>query len=388
MHLASARRATSSCPCGFEPASPRSAEEGRWDFRSRVMSLSDLHVQQVRCIEAAELALHPGFNLVWGSNGAGKTSLLEAVFLLGRGRSFRTRHSEQLIRRSAQRLTVFGRAAGPIERAVGFAFDRDTGVEARVDGLPVKSLADLTRAVPVQVIDPGIHKLIEEGSHRRRRWLDWAVFHVEHDFGAQWYRYSRTLRQRNAALKTRAADARPWERDLVTAGEQVARARRTVLHELEQHWRHVVLALDCPRADLEYVSGWPEGMALADALERARARDQMRQTTTVGPHRADIRLSIDGKPARDVLSRGQQKLMAAALSVAQLRLLKESSGIVPTLLLDDPAAELDASHLAAFVEQISALGCQLVATALQPVIQGFEVPDRVFHVEQGRVRPV
>ncbi len=352
------------------------------------MSLSDLHVQQVRCIEAADLALHPGFNLIWGDNGAGKTSLLEAIFLLGRGRSFRTRHSEQLVRRSAQCLTVFGRMAGPIGRGVGFAFDRDTGVEARIDGLPIKSLADLTLAVPVQVIDPGIHKLIEEGSPRRRRWLDWAVFHVEHDFGEHWYRYSRTLRQRNAALKTRAADARPWEPDLVMAGEHIARARRAVLHELERHWRDVMVALDCPRADLDYIPGWPEGTTLAGALDRARARDEMRQTTTVGPHRADIRLSIDGKPARDVLSRGQQKLVAAALSLAQLHLLKESGALVPTLLLDDPAAELDATHLAAFVEQISTLGCQLLATALQPKIQGFPVPDRVFHVEQGRVRPV
>ncbi len=352
------------------------------------MSLSELHVQHLRCIEAAELELSPGFNLIWGDNGAGKTSLLEAVFLLGRGRSFRTRHTEQLIRRSTQRLTVFGRTAGPIERGVGFAFDRDTGVEARFDGLPVKSLVDLTLAIPVQVIDPGIHKLIEEGSHRRRRWLDWAVFHVEHDFGEHWYRYARTLRQRNAALKIRPSDARPWERDLATAGERITHARRRALHDLERHWRQVTARLDCPQADLDYMPGWREGITLAEALDSARARDEMRRTTSAGPHRADIRLSIAGKPAREVLSRGQQKLMAAALSLAQLRLLKESVGLVPTLLLDDPAAELDATHLGAFVEEISTLGCQLLATALQPKIQGFQVPDRVFHVEQGRVRPV
>jgi DNA replication and repair protein RecF len=352
------------------------------------MSLIELQVENLRCVESAQLALHPRCTLIWGENGAGKTSLLEAAFLLGRGRSFRSRQTEQLIRRPAPKLLIFGRTDGPHPHALGLEFSRDHGVQARLDGQDVKSLADLTLAFPVQVIDPDIHKLIEEGGRRRRRWLDWAVFHVEPQFGEAWYRYARALRQRNAALKSRPADARPWEAELIAQGERISAARRQVLAQIEPHWATALASMDCPAARLAYAQGWPDAQGLEEALRHARARDEARQTTTVGPHRADVRIWVEQKSARDVLSRGQQKLVAAALTLAQLHLLSQHAGLVPTLLLDDPAAELDARHQAGFVAEISRLQCQLILTALQPEIPGFTQPDRVFHVEHGRVRPL
>lgn len=352
------------------------------------MSLAELHIQNLRCIEAAQLELHPRCTLIWGGNGAGKTSLLEAAFLLGRGRSFRTRQTEQLIRRNAPGLRVFGRVHGRMPHAVGFELDRERGTEARIDGQSARSLTDLTLAFPVQVIDPEIHKLIEEGGRRRRRWLDWVVFHVEPQFGEAWSRYARALRQRNAALKSRPSEARPWESELITQGERLSTSRRQVLAQLEPHWRAAAAAMDCPPAMLSYGQGWPDALDFQEALDAARHRDEARQATTVGPHRADLRLTVHGRPARDVLSRGQQKLMAAALTLAQLRLLSDAAELLPTLLLDDPAAELDAAHQAGFVTEISRLRCQLIITALQPDIPGFTQPDRLFHVEQGRVRPV
>jgi DNA replication and repair protein RecF len=352
------------------------------------MSLTEIQVQNLRCIDSTRLELHPRCTLIWGGNGTGKTSLLEAAFLLGRGRSFRTRQTEQLVRRTAQRLTVFGRTAGAIAHGVGFEFDRSEGAQARIDGQSAQSLADLTLAFPVQVIDPDIHKLIEEGGRRRRQWLDWAVFHVEPQFREIWFRYARALRQRNAALKNRPAEARPWDAELLEQGERIDAARRRVVAELVPHWHATLAALDCPHGALTYMAGWSATLAFGEALQAARSRDEARQATTVGPHRADLRITVDHKPARDVLSRGQQKLMAAALTLAQLRLLAAATEIIPTLLLDDPAAELDAAHQASFVAEVSRLRCQLVITALQPEIPGFIQPDRVFHVEQGEARSV
>ncbi len=160
------------------------------------------------------------------------------------------------------------------------------------------------------------------------------------------------------------------------------------MEQMQPYWRHVVSRLDCPAGEVQYFRGWGAQQPLAEALEASRARDEARGLTHVGPHRADLLIRVDGKLAREVLSRGQQKLMAVALMLAQLQLLREASSTTPTLLLDDPAAELDAVHLGHFVGQIALLGCQLVITSLQPETPAFGAPDRVFHVEQGRVGPV
>ena len=355
------------------------------------MILSELTVRDLRCIEQAELSLHPGRNLIWGGNGSGKTSLLEGIFLLGRGRSFRTRNSERLVRHGRERLVVFGRTensgpeTGGLVHAVGVEVDRREGTRARVDAGAVASLADLSRVFPVQVVDPEIHKLIEEGGRRRRRWLDWAVFHVEPQFAEWWLRFARAVRQRNAALRTRSGGTKPWDLEVAALGERISEARRSVIEQMQPYWHDVVAGLDCPAGELQYFRGWGAQHSLAEALEASRGRDELRGLTHAGPHRADVLIRVGAKPAREVLSRGQQKLMAVALTLAQLRLLKAVCGTTPTLLLDDPAAELDAQHLTHFVHQIAPLGCQLIITSLQPETAAFGAPDRVFHVEQGRV---
>lgn len=334
--------------------------------------------------------MHPGHNLIWGGNGSGKTSLLESIFLLGRGRSFRTRNSERLIRHGQDRLVVFGRTSSPGrvgESAVGVQVSRAGGTVARISGTAAASLTELTQVFPVQVIDPGIHKLLEEGGHRRRRWMDWGVFHVEHQFGDWWLRYTRALKQRNAALRTQPAQAAVWDPELARLGELIADARRRYVAGLLPYWRESVLALSGLEPELHYFQGWAQDVSLAEALAGSKARDEARRVTHPGPHRADIVVRLNGRPAREVLSRGQQKLVAVAMTLGQLNLLQETTQTIPTLLLDDPAAELDGNHLRRFIDQVMRLRSQLVLTSLHPESQLFGIPDRVFHVEQGRVQP-
>ncbi len=351
------------------------------------MSLAFISVEAVRCLEKAELALHPEQNLIWGANGSGKTSILEAMFLLGRGRSFRTRNTERVIRHGESQLVVFGRTAGP-ERTVGLQGARAAATIARVDGAPVASLAELSQVFPVQVIDPGVHKLVEEGSARRRRWMDWAVFHVEHGFVEVWTRYRRALRQRNAALREDPEHAAFWDPELIQLGETLAESRRRCLEQLQPHWQATARALLGREVELVYARGWARDSTLLEALQVSRPRDLARGVTHAGPHRADVHLRLDGLPAREVASRGQQKLIAVAMILSQLDMLREQFATIPTLLLDDPAAELDSLHLSAFIEQVLRLRCQLILTSLGPHPAIFSAPDRLFHVEQGRVRPV
>lgn len=352
------------------------------------MTLDELAIDDFRCIQRAELRLHPRLNLIWGDNGSGKTSLLEAIFLLGRGRSFRTRTSEQLIRHGRDQLVTFGRLSGELPRALGVQVSRSEGTVAKLDGQFTDSLAELAQAFPVQVIEPGVHKLVEESGHRRRRWLDWAVFHVEPGYVQTWSRYSRALKQRNAALRRTPQHSHVWDPEIARDGEVLAASRSALLERLQPFWSHTVQALTGLEVDLTHYRGWSTEHSLAEALALSTERDRLRGLTHDGPQRADIRVRVNGRPAREVLSRGQQKLVAVAMILSQLQLLRDVAGTVPTLLLDDPAAELDHAHLERFIALVQRTDSQLVTTSLHANAQLFGVPDRVFHVEQGRVQPL
>jgi DNA replication and repair protein RecF len=353
------------------------------------MSLSEITVTNLRCIEHAELRLPRGLTLIHGGNGSGKTSLLEGMFVLGRGRSFRTRNSERLIRRGQTHMRVTGEIQVPaLPIRLGFEVDRSAGTSARIAGRPTETLAELSRVFAVQVIEPGIHRLVEEGGYRRRRWLDWAVFHVEPHFVDAWLRYSRVLKQRNAALKNQAGTVTVWDAELGRLGETITESRQRLLNRLHPYWEAAVSALSGLEVELHYQRGWSQDHTLAEALAASRAADELRRQTHAGPHRADVAIRLHGRPARDVLSRGQQKLVAVAMTVAQLRLLRDATQMTPTLLLDDPAAELDCERLQRFIDEVASLQCQLVVTSLHAESRLFGTPESTFHMEAGRVQPI
>jgi DNA replication and repair protein RecF len=349
------------------------------------MSLAELRIENLRCIEAASLEFSPELNLVAGENGAGKTSILEAIFLLGRGRSFRTRNSERLIRHGQPRLTVYGRTDGVPPRQAGIEIAADGGTRARINGEEAGSLLELSGVLPVQAIDPEIHKLVDQGPERRRRWLDWLVFHVEPSFGVYWSRFNRALKQRNAALRSGSGAFDAWDGELITNGIAITEARRRTLDRLLPRLDETFQRFGGLDVAVGFSSGWAVDVALAEALALHRERDRQRGTTTTGPQRADVTLRRGHRAARETLSRGQQKLTAVAMIVTQLQLLQEEQGMRAVLLLDDPAAELDEKNLQRLFAELSSLRCQMIATSLTPETALFQAPKATFHVEQGRV---
>jgi DNA replication and repair protein RecF len=348
------------------------------------MTLAELRISNLRCVEGAALEFEPELNLIAGANGAGKTSILEAIFLLGRGRSFRTRNSEKLIRHGQHSLTVFGRTGGPSVQTAGVEVTRH-GTRARIGGRDAESLLSLSWVLPVQSIDPDIHKLIDQGPERRRRWLDWMVFHVEQEFGPHWTRYQRALKQRNAALKTPGTDFRAWDAAVVEHGLALSRARESTLKRLSPYLDALFMTFSGLDVSVGFHAGWSQDQDLHDVLRQNASRDLERGTTTAGPHRSDIVLRMKGRSARETLSRGQQKLTAVAMIVAQLKLLRAELGTQAILLLDDPAAELDAKNLQLLFAELSSLECQMIVTSLSLETTLFQAPKAVFHVEQGRV---
>jgi DNA replication and repair protein RecF len=357
------------------------------------MTLRRVQVTDFRCLHRADLDLDPNFTLISGPNASGKTSLLEAIYVLGRGRSFRTRRLDPLIRAGAERMMVVGDAELP-ERHVTLGIEGTVeGLRARVGGERVASLAELAWVLPVQIIDPEIHRLIEEGPNRRRRFIDWGVFHVEHSFVEHWQRYQQTLRQRNAALKARQPRAvvTAWDAELVRYGELITEARRRYVALLAPVAAGVAGRLLELELVLSYRAGWSADLDLRAALDGSFARDLELSATQPGPHRADLAIRLQGAAVRDRVSRGQQKLLAAVLLLSQIKLFPEDSRAQPTLLLDDPAAELDSAHLTALLDEVRAQPLQLVVTTLQAgnkELGVFGNPGRRFDIERGEVRAV
>jgi DNA replication and repair protein RecF len=258
-------------------------------------------------------------------------------------------------------------------------------VQIRIDRLPATSRVELSQIFPVQIIDPGIHRLVEEGPAQRRRWFDWAMFHVEPDFMRHWQGFTRALKQRNAALAS-GAEVGPWDTELVRLGELLTAGRARQLQALQPFWSAVCASLGTVDASLGFFQGWSREQTLAESLVAHSRRDRERGVTGVGPHRFDVLLRLDGHPARDVVSRGQQKLLGVAMAVAMARYLAETADRPSTLLLDDPGAELDGNRTIALLETVQGLGAQLIVTSLLPNDHRLGVPDAVFHVEQGSVR--
>lgn len=355
------------------------------------MRLEQLRLQGLRCIVDASVVLDPGINLFVGANGAGKTSLLEAAFLLSHARSFRSGAKEALLARGAMQLSVFADVRHADDRARRVGLGRSgSRWQAKVDGVNV-AMGQLVSECAVVCFEPGSHALIAGAAEERRRFLDWGVFHVEHGFLSSWRRYQRALKQRNSLLRSGspAVDElfAPWEAELSVAGAHIDSQRQAYLDLLLPKLQASAAGLlpELGALRLDYRRGWLEDQNLAEQLRSQRSRDLARGHTTAGAHRADWTIGFEHAPLREHLSRGQEKLTALACLMAQAELYAEHCGEWPVMCLDDLASELDQSHQAAVVAQLVAADAQvlLTGTEVPPALAG--VPSRMFHVEQGQL---
>lgn len=360
---------------------------------AQAVQIRRLRLRDFRRFEEQELQPAPGFNLIVGDNGSGKSSLLEAMHLMAHGRSFRGRVRDGLIRQGETALEVY--LEWQQTAAQHRAGLRHTGAkwEARLDGANVGHLGELCAALAVVSFEPGSHILIHGSSEARRRYLDWGLFHVEPDFLPQWRRYARALKQRNALLRSPRADTQldAWEQELAQSGEQLSAYRDAYVSRLQPHLDRVVAAL-FPAAGsivLDLQPGWKaQELALADALLLARERDQSHGHTTIGPHRADLRLRFDQLLGRECLSRGQAKLAALSLLIAQAAHLAEHDGAWPVLQLDDLASELDRHHQQRVLQYLHGCGAQVFVTGTEPPagLADLGIEISMFHVEHGKLR--
>jgi len=359
------------------------------------MPVQTLSIDRFRNLEPVTLQCSPQLNLFVGANAAGKTSVLESLYVLGRGRSFRTRSLEKAIQTGKDRFQLVARVVTDSGRVIPVGISQEgKQLLARIDGRAAQRLSDLAALFPVHWIGGNLHRLLEDGPSHRRQFLDWGLFHVKQGYIPVWQRYQRLLKQRNAALRAHrpAAEVRAWDRELVAAGEELHGFRLAYVDRLDIARREVAPALleDQQALELSYRSGWRVSLSFQEALEVGLAGDREQGFTRCGPHRADLGLSCSGAPVTEQLSRGQQKLLVVALQVAQARLLKQDLATTSLFLLDDLGAELDRENQRRVMKLLGALEAQVFATAIDlPEVNSWNMESvKSFHVKHGSVTEV
>ena len=353
------------------------------------MWVKSLNINNLRNIVSTQIDPDPCLNCFIGDNGAGKTTILEALVVLSKGRSFRTGQISSLIGPDSKNFQVIARLEEVTGEAHQLGMERGSDYwNARHNGEDVTQLSEFTRLLPHVLLEPSSHTLVSGPPEGRRKYLDWGVFHVEHTFLLLWRRYTRVLKQRNAALRqSNAMVVESLDPQFINLGEQLHMAREAYVEKLNGLLQEKLSLFNktLEGITLSYRKGWAAG-SLAEAAEHSNARDLERGSTGPGPHKADLYLALDGAPAKERLSRGEQKSMTAAMIMAQAQLICES-GEKPILLLDDLSSEFDKSHLGKVLTAGMELGVQiwLTGTELTPAVEAYDGSSKTFHVEQGCV---
>lgn len=335
------------------------------------MILTQLDVANFRNIESATLVPYPSLNLLTGSNGSGKSSVLEAIQCLSTGHSFRTRRARELIARNSVEFTLtalFSDPATQRKHRAGLQRQRDGSVDLRLDFEEIKSIANVTRLLPVKSLTPDSHRLIQEGPDERRQFLDWGVFHMEHSFFETWRQFKRSLSQRNQLLRDSGADAqiKTWDTLFVESAIQIDQYRKAYVERLSIALEHRMRMLDATfHVELQYRPGWTNEFELHDLLVRNLDYHRRMKTTTDGPHRAEMAIQSEKVAARQLLSRGQQKVLVYLLHLAQLDLLRDGQRRQAIVLCDDLPSELDEEHSQQLIKQLVDLQGQVFVSGVK-----------------------
>lgn len=349
--------------------------------------LKHLLVQQLRNITSAQLPLQQ-FNVITGANASGKTSLLEAVYCLSCGKSFRGGSTKTLIQQQQPSFSVVGWLDHPTH-PYSIGIERNASdLKIKIAGNWVKTVSELARQFAVQIIHPESHEIFTQGSLLRRQLMDWGIFYNQPDFFSIWRRYSQALQQRNRALKNEASPAaiRAWHPELIKTGELLIQYRQAYSQQLMPYLQEYIQALlNLSSVDMALHSGLMTGKTLSESLEHSFSQDVALGHTRYGAHRSDWVFKINKIPVQYYLSRAQQKLLICALRLAQARLLRTWNQQPCVLLLDDLPAELDASRREALMTLLLPLEMQVLVTTTDEGLLPLKVwPNfALFYMKQG-----
>ena len=260
-----------------------------------------------------------------------------------------------------------------------------TDTQIRVDGVQMKRLSDVARITPLLILTPMSHEIFERGPEYRRRFMEWGMFHVEQNHFPLISRYASSLKQRNQCLRSSPETLKHWTNLLVDTGLELNEKRRAYVKDLQRLFKEEgeQLGLAEPlRVVLR--PGWDESSTLESALSALLDSDKARGFTQSGPHRADLIFKFGDTNLKNTASRGQQKMALLALYLSQARMIRETIGEFPTVLLDDLIAELDKDNKKTALNRVRCLGLQAIISSTELIADSAEYADiRCYNINKG-----
>jgi DNA replication and repair protein RecF len=354
------------------------------------MRLDSLTIRKVRNLSDVNITPNPEINIIYGENASGKTAILESIYLLSKARSFRTAHIREVIQHQQEDLTVSGLINTQNNKTISTGLRKSSKeTEIRYNGERVKAVSEQAKNVVVQTANPDNTKLLTGSPKDRRKWIDWALFHVEHDYLDIWHSYHRALRNRNALLRRAAKEEEyyVWESKMADTAKELKGRWQNYLTCLQQYYQEIAARHTCAGVTFVARKDKYKADSYLDYLQSARASDIKAGFTQQGPHKADLEFIIEGKHINTIFSRGQIKLFVVLLSIAQAKLLKNERQTTPIFLVDDLTAELDKKTVGMLLGLLYEEKMQLFITSTDPdEIIKKNKETALFHVEHGRVK--
>ena len=357
------------------------------------MYISTLKLENVRNYDSLDLEFSPGTNLFYGDNAQGKTNILEAVYFCGTTRSHRTARDSELIRFGAQEAHLrmeMNRETAAYRIDVHLKSGRAKGIA--INGVPIRKAQELIGLGHFVFFSPEDLGIIKNGPSERRRFLDMELCQLDRIYVSSLASYNRVLQQRNRLLKD--LSFRPqdmgtldvWDEQLVRYGSVLIRSREKFVERLGEIIRPIHRKLSGGREEME--TGYEKNTDIdgfAENVRKCREKDLLLKTTGCGPHRDDLSFSVNGIDIRKYGSQGQQRSAALSLKLAEISLVKESTGDLPVLLLDDVLSELDTSRQRHLLDSIGSIQTFITCTGLEEYQDSPVQIDRVFHIRDGAV---
>lgn len=358
------------------------------------MTIAQLKIHQFRNIHCADIIPAATFNFIIGNNGSGKTSLLEAIYMLGHGRAFRHQLPSRIIQHDQSELVLFSKIISQTGQlhSIGLSKSRNGENKIKIDNDEGYKLAELAKLLPMQLITPEGFDLLIGGPKYRRAFIDWGCFHHYPEFINVWNNLRRLIKQRNALLKNIQSynQLLPWDRELVPIANKVSQIRKEYINQIKneiEKTSHDFL----PEYQLEcqFHCGWENSNDYESLLVENFERDKTFHYTTMGPHKADLKLRVNNIPIEVLFSRGQLKLLMCALRLTQGEFYSKQTGMPCLYLIDDFASELDQIKRNLLAERLKATHAQVFITAveqdqIQPMV---DQNDKIFHIKSGIISP-